>query len=233
MKQFSRLKKFNVLVGTPNGDRKPTPLAEFIDNVRRFTHPNYDFLLADNSDTRECHDRLRAGGVDVVRIDPRNKSTYAFLAESHEALRLRVLSRGYDFLLHLESDVFPPIDIIERLLSHQKPMVSAMYPIGFGEKSHLLIQLKNENTTQPSVITAQAPYDFSHVDGQLKKIFSSGIGCCLIHRSVLEKVPFRYVGHQNAAPDTFFAADVDRLGIPHFLDTSIVCSHQNSPWLYF
>ena len=45
------------------------------------------------------------------------------MAKSHETIRQKALKGNYDYLLHLESDVFPPIDIIERLLEKKKKII--------------------------------------------------------------------------------------------------------------
>ena len=65
----------------------------------------------------------------------------------------------------------------------------------------------------------------------LKQGFAFGLGMCLIHRSVLEKIEFRYEEDVDVHPDTLFANDLEQLVIPQYLDTSIMCNHDNRDWL--
>jgi hypothetical protein len=65
------------------------------------------------------------------------------------------------------------------------------------------------------------------VDGDVKKVFSCGLGCVLIHRSVLKEVVFRYEEGSPVHPDSFFYADLDAKKIPVYVDTSIYCKHDN------
>ena len=50
------------------------------------------------------------------------------------------LENDFDYLLHLETDIFPPTDVIERLLDAKQKVVGAMYHIELGERSTLMIQ---------------------------------------------------------------------------------------------
>ena len=45
------------------------------------------------------------------------------MAKSHDECRKKALDGGYDYLLHLESDIFPPSDVIEQLLSANAKIV--------------------------------------------------------------------------------------------------------------
>ena len=71
--------------------------------------------------------------------------------------------------------------------------------------------------------------DIDFVDGDVKKVFSCGLGCVLIHRSILQQVGFRYEEGSPVHPDSFFFADLDQKGFPVYVDTDIYCEHFNIP----
>jgi hypothetical protein len=141
---------------------------------------------------------------------------------------------NYDYLLHLETDLFPPNDIIEQLMFHQVPIVSALYYVDNGIYRKPMIQRKVK--LAPRFLTSKnfmANEDLCFCDGTVKKVAHAGIGCILIHRSVFEKVQFRHIDGVNNHPDTYFAEDCAQNKIPIHLDTSIVVEHENSPWGVF
>ena len=57
------------------------------------------------------------------------------------------------------------------------------------------------------------------------EVRACGLGCVLIHRSVLEKVEFRYNKHTSGFDDVFFCEDVIKAGFKVYADTSIRCRH--------
>lgn len=233
MKSVKHLKKFKVLVGTPHADRKMYCQDQMLAIIKSLTYPYYTAIIADNSDTRKNYKKIVKQGINAVWVDPHKKSSRRYIAESHEVIRRQAISEGVDFLFHLEDDIIPPLDIIERLMAHQKQVVSGMYFINQGHNSHLMIQ-DNEKEFYSLMHTRNVDEgrDINYVDGTLKQVYACGLGCTLIHKSVFTKIPFRYEEDVDAHPDTFFAHDLKQANIPQYLDTSILCEHNNVSWLY-
>lgn len=230
--QFRRAKKnYKVLVAAPHADRKNQTIEEYLKRVKSLTYGNYDILLVDNSSNRKNYKMLIKHDINVLYVKPKKKESQIFIAESHEAIRKFALERGYAFVLHLETDVFPPHDIIERLLVHEKSVVSAPYMINFGHNSHLMIQDIEDFGDIRETVNVDNGADFLRVDGELQQVYSVGLGCSLIHRSVLEQITFRAQKGASPHPDSFFAMDLDAMQIPQYLDTSILCDHRNTEWL--
>ena len=232
MKPFRKLKKFKILIGTPMNEVKNYCFDDFISRVSNLTYDNYDVLIADNSGSRKNMKRIMKAGINCIHIKPKLKANQAYITESHEALRLEALRGGYDFLLHLESDIIPPHDIIERLLIHQKQVTAATYFINEGHNSHLMIQeIEKSGDTVRHTVNIDSGFDILEVDGKLKKVYAEGLGCMLIHKTVLEKVKFRWENGADAHADSFFAADLNHLKIPIYLDSSLILEHRNSSWI--
>jgi hypothetical protein len=225
-------KNHRVLIGTPHSDKKNYCIEDYIERVRSFSYSNYDVLIVDNSESKKNSKLLRKAGFNVVYIRPKHHSIQKILADSHDEIRRYALLHKYDYLFHLEDDLIPPPDVIERLMIHNVPIASAMYMINFGSDSHLMAQkLENFGEIRETINLDQGS-DLIFVDGGLKKTFHCGLGCVLIHKNVLKKFKFRHEYGSGLFPDGFFAFDIDALGIPKYIDTSVLCIHNNSEWVY-
>lgn len=220
-----------VLVAAPTGELKDYAFKRWVENVKKFTYPNYDVHIVDNSENRNYMNKVRmlyGDFLSVERVSPIQYPNFKHaLAKSHDKCSEKVLNDGYDYLLHLESDVFPPIDVIERLMEHNKRIIGALYHIELGEQSKLMIQeIEGFGSVHRETFNLDET-DISFVDGTVKKVFSCGLGCVLIHRSLLEKVEFRFEGDGSVHPDSIFYGDVNQLGQSVYVDTSIYCEHDN------
>lgn len=237
-----------VLVAAPQASAKKYAFERFIDNVMQFTYPNFDVKLFDNTMdggtfTAYMNDYVLKHHGKNARFEALNSvlmhklttdSVIERMARSHNDCRDFTLRLKYDYLLHLETDLFPPSDIIELLMMKTKPIVSALYYVDNGIYRKPMIQRSIK--LAPRFLSSKnfmANEDLCFCDGTLKKVAHAGLGCILIHRSVLEKVNFRHIEGVNNHPDTYFAEDCAKERIPIMLDTSIVVEHENSPWGVF
>lgn len=222
-----------ILIACPTANIKDYCLNDWMENISKFDYPNLDILLVDNSEFRDYYIELknRFGNLPnfkVERVTPQQYPDFKYaLAQSHDVCRKRALEGGYDYLLHLESDIFPPSDVIKRLLDSKKKVVGAMYHIELGERSTLMIQkLEDFGEVHRETYNLEET-DLFFVDGEVKRVFSCGLGCVLIHKSVLNQVDFRTEKDTPVHPDSFFYADLDSKGIHAFVDTSLYCEHRN------
>ena len=136
----------------------------------------------------------------------------------------------YDYIFMCESDVFPPENIIEYLLHHELPVVTAPYFINYKE-NHPVVCVQE---LEPMYINKQSMLlsgdsVFSKWDGELHRVFSCGIGCTLIDMRVFDTVQFRHKEkdrevktHSSVFSDTFFYKDLQDNGIPAYMDTSVI-----------
>lgn len=229
-----------VLIACPTADIKDYCFKEWLNNVMSFTYKKSKIYLCDNSETRDYYSTMKkkysklGSYFDIGRVSPQQYMSFKLaLAKSHDNCRIKALDGGFDYLLHLESDVFPPIDVIETLMQSKKKVIGALYHIEVGEKSKLMIQNMEDFGDDLRETYNLDDADLSFVDGTIKQVHSCGLGCVLIHRSVLEKVPFRCDIDSSVHPDSFYYSDLDANGIPVFVDTSIYCEHKNQSTLRF
>ncbi len=220
-----------ILVCTPHNDVKNYCFDDFLSLVTNLTYKNYDVLIADNSKDNRNAKRIMKAGANSVHVKPRDRDNQQYIADSQEYLRDAVLRGKYDYMLMLESDVFPPLDIIERLLMHRKKVVGASYFIDRGHDSHLMIQeMESSGEFIRHTVNITNPHDIHYADGTLRKVYACGFGCLLIHKSVLKEIKFRWTKGVDAHSDSFLFGDLDRGKVPVFLDTAILCEHRNLSW---
>lgn len=221
-----------VLIGCPVAEVKDYCFDEWVNKVNNLTYENKDVLIVDNTDHRKYYESLKKKytNFDFARVNPNMFSEFKHaLAKSHDTIRKKALSGNYDYLLHLESDVFPPIDVIERLIECNRRIVGGLYHIELGEQSKLMVQEIEDFGFAHRETTNLDETDLSFVDGKIKKVFSCGLGCVLIHKSVLKEIEFRYETGSPVHPDSFYYADLNQKGYSVYVDTSIFCEHLNMP----
>jgi hypothetical protein len=224
--------KPKVLLAAPTSIFKDYVFLEWYLHASTLTYPNYDIVICDNSLDTSYAPKLRRMGVKTLYVSPRGKTPRQYIAESQNMLREVFLEGRYDYFFSLEVDIFPPRNIIEKLLSCGKPIVSAPYFYDFGIKSkplvHYFVQKPDGGITTHCANLSEA---IDWLDGTVKPIYQSGVGCTLIERSILEKIPFRWESGNNGFSDSFLYYDLTyKLKINNWLDTSILCRHYNSDW---
>ena len=220
-----------VLVGCPTSDYKSYCLKEYAYSVKSLTYKNYDILLADNSKDNKYCKELDKYNLPYIKCKY-EESARERIVNSRNKLREYALKNNYDYFLSLEQDVIPPKDIIERMLKWNKKVITGVYFIHNimpNGKSYLipLINILEENNKTMRTLNHNELWE-----SQLLKIFSCGLGCILIHKSVLEKIKFRYEKNIDTHDDRWFCIDLYEKNIDLYCDNTIKCKHliENRPW---
>jgi hypothetical protein len=223
-----------ILIATPTYEGKNYCLAEFMDNVASFTYPRQfcKFVVFDNSATPANAEYIsKKYKVDVVWKDYAGTTVIEKLALTHEAIRNYAINNGYDFILHLESDVFPSRpDVIEQLLFTRKKIVGVPYMLFSGGQRRLITTgIPRLNARSENFIGS---YQLGHhhhwfVDGTVKRCGTNGLGCTLLHVKTIAGIPFRFVPGDDAAPDTHFSRDLLLHNIPYYVHTGLHAFHWN------
>lgn len=220
-----------ILVACPTADHYRYCTDDWINAVKSFSYKDLDILLVDNSATNDYFNEF-SKKVPMIKTS-RIENLKELVARDRNVLREKVLNENYDYLLSLEIDVIPPADLIERLLSHKKDIVSGVYYKPYNltvkqdgklvKKAVKIFPLLWQSVDKESVRQLTS----SEIeDPKLIEVAISGLGCLLIHRSVLEKVKFRVnLKESPACDDVWFCHDVRELGFKIFADTSIKCKH--------
>lgn len=238
-----------ILVSAPTASAKNYCFKEWIDNVMNFTYPNFDIRLFDNTNdkgkfTKYMNDYYAENygnddkfkAINTLSLNKiSSNSIIEKMAYSHNDCRNYCLNNGYDYLFHLETDLFPQKDIIEELYFNKKSVVGALYYVDNGQYRKPMIQRRinvGEDKFIKHIISQNfvAGEDLGFCDGGIKSIAHVGLGCILISKSVLDKIKFRSIKGINNHPDTYFAEDCYINKIPIFINTSLIVRHDNQPW---
>jgi len=221
-----------VLLAAPTSIYKDYIFLEWYLYAASLTYPNYEIFIVDNSQDNTYWQKLKKMGVNIAYVSPKGKNPRQYIAESQNKLRDYFLQGNFDYFFSLEVDVFPPRNIIEKLLSARKPIISAPYFYDFGEKAkpliHYFVKKTDGAITTHCANLAEAT---DWIDGTVKPIYQSGIGCTRIEKNILEKLNFRWENGNQGFSDSFFYYDLTwKLKINNWLDTSVLCRHYNSDW---
>lgn len=221
-----------ILIGCPTGNFKEYCLEEYLEGIKKFTYKNYDLVLIDNSKEDKYYKKLKSKKINVIKY-PCIPNIRTRIANSREILRKYALDNNYDYFLSLEQDIIAPVDLIERLLSHKKKVVCGVY--------NKLMKITDEGQF---LREEEMPLIWIIYEGKLRRFFTkdlpenylipitaSGLGCVLIHRSILEKIEFRSEENNKNFDDLFFYQDlINNLKIQAFCDTTIKCQHLEKEW---
>lgn len=221
-----------VLVGCPVSSHKEYCLELYANTVKNLTYTNYDILLVDNSTDDSYLRKIRSLGINAIK-DQYQENARDRIVSSRNLLREYAIKNNYDYLLSLEQDVIPPLDIIERLLSHDKKVISGIYfarNIINGKASLIplaYVEIPSDDELPPMRPLNEYELFYSQ---NLVKIVSCGLGCVLIHRDILKEIKFRY--DLNTFDDRWFCIDLFNKKIGLYCDVSVKCKHMilNRPY---
>lgn len=241
-KFFPKIVYPKILIGTLFSEIKDYCIRDWFKNICQLTYPNFDICLVDNSKDKKYHKKIfkyfsehkkksNIGKLTILHAPRTHKKSEIFMAFSANELRKYFLKNNYDWMLNLECDIFPPTDIVQRLLCYNKPVIGATYFSGGKNESYpMLMELYTYDKMQ---ITTNIPYikGFYEMTDTFepKPYTAQGVGCTLIHREILKTIPFKADMTETAHYDIMFYYDLIGNGIANHL-VPIVCRHENQTW---
>ena len=226
-----------VLVFTITYEGKEYAREQFMSFIKGITYPkdSYRHIIIDNSPTMDYYNKLVSlyGSENVYHTERGNNSRES-LARSQNLARRIAIDEGYDYLLSIESDIFVPPQIIQKLLVHGVKVVSVLYFIGdrsLGQRVPCITlpEFFEDIGAWGSRLLKPEEYG-EYLNQGLKPVHAAGMGCCLIKREVFEKFIFYYDPRVIGHSDIFFFQDCFINKIPVYVDTDILCHHENSRW---
>lgn len=211
-----------VLVGCPTAEYKAYCLEEYVKALKELSYKNKDILIVDNSKDNKYFERIKGLGFNVIK-DKFFETARERVVNSRNILREIVLENNYDYFFSLEQDVIPPKDVIEKLLKHNKKIITGVYytvyKVNGREEVKPLVWGETENKEEMKFLTKEVK------ENKLIKIKACGLGCILIHRGVLEKIKFRFEEDKETFDDMFFCKDAEKNNFEIYCDTSVKCKH--------
>ena len=220
-----------ILVGCPTSFHKEYCLVEYAKAIKSLSYPNFDILLVDNSPDDSYLKKIKEQGLPAIK-GPYFEGARDRIIASRNILRQKAIDEGYDYFFSLEQDVIPSADIIQNLLKHKKTVICGVYFTNnvVGSKKVLIplvYKLLDKETLSMRPLNDNELWEFPG----LMKIVSAGLGCLLIHKSILERIKFRY--DKNTFDDRWFFIDLYDMKVEPFADSTIKCKHlisQHQVW---
>lgn len=230
-----QIKYPKVLLCAPQHESKMYCWDKWYERVSSLTYPNYDIFIADNSDTMDNMRYMNTfEGVTAAYTKNRKKGFLELKNDSHKMCVDYAKKHKYDYIFHLETDVFPPIDVIERLMARRRPIIAGVYDLFFGKRRRPMLQMLDESDRTKKA-HRDAPFVYSDeitfLNGKVNQVYHAGLGCILIHRDIFNVVNFRVIRGVDMHTDTYFANDCFQYHRDIFVDTTIMCDHYNLTWL--
>ncbi|AJF59528.1 MAG: hypothetical protein QT03_C0001G0013 [archaeon GW2011_AR10] len=229
-----------VLVGCPTSEKKEYCLEKFVEGLKGLTYKNFDVCLEDNSKGKEYYKKLLGiaqqwnkekfpSKFEVIYSGLTSEKARKRVVNGRNKLRKKLLGEGYDYFFSLEQDVVAPANAIEKLLSDDKKIVSAVYLNLMQDKRVNVVAYRfdSEEHKRKGLISPLGLLNI--LPSQVMEVAATGVGAMLIHRSVLEKISFRYEPKEKAYDDIYFARDARNAGYKIFLDSSLFCQHYFKP----
>ena len=225
--------KPKVLVAAPTSDYKDYCLREWAEYVNSLTYDNKEILIVDNSKNPEYHKKIILMGLPCVYHRPASMTDLReIITAGQNYIRDKFLKGGFDYLFLLESDQFAAPNIIEYLILQRKKVVGLPYFISNSVSTNLICFRKEKWGTVRNYDALFHDEGFFFFDGKVKPVYQLGFGCLLIHKSIVEQLPF-WVDMKNPYgnnSDTYFHNDCHDKGIEVFVDTRYMTYHWNSNW---
>lgn len=137
------------------------------------------------------------------------------------------LAGRWDALLTIESDIIPPADTLLRLTELQVDVAYGVYRFRASNVVNVF-----ERYPPPARNTGESlsvkPWLLAKAvqDGETP-CSGAGLGCVLIRRKVIERIPFRITGEPGVHCDTPFNNDVYQAGFSQMAAMSVICGHKN------
>jgi len=236
--------KLRILVAAPIFDGMEYCIGEFIDRIKSLDYDDYDVLLVDNSTTNLFSKGVKKKyNVDVIYLSL-DVSNMKKIVRSRNKILTYAVNNSYDYVLMMDCDVIPPVDILGRLLAHEKDVVSGLYygPFGAGEKQKTLaVAWKSASNEELEEIKSKFPKFVKtyanlrrHLTEEeiesrdLQEVIIPSAGCMLIGRDVFKKIKYGILDVSDkyrTSDDIFFCKGAREAGFKLYCDPSVKCEH--------
>lgn len=202
----------------------------FFSYLASLTTAHLSFVFVTNSGQDDAADlRERAAnlqGTSTVLVnDEKCESGKDQVVSNRNILREYFLSGTWEYLFFLDHDVIGAKNAIDVLLSHNKKLTSGWYFAYFDYAKRVLPMVYVRDPKKPGMARQLSIKDV--LVPRVLPVANAGLGCALLHRSILEKVAFsRNEGTEDSA---FYFDVVKTCNEELWLDTRVSYWHLKFP----
>lgn len=229
-----------VLLGIVVYDGKDYIWDKFWENIKNLSYPNLDIVIVDNSKTKKFYSKIkrknkRMKNIQIIHVG-RGQTSREAQAKSLNRIRDIMLNGDYEYFMSIESDLIPPRDIIERLMSYNVGVVGSMYLIGYADSKTqrprpCLFGIDKKPDGSVGTINYPPEKGFAFFGNGLMQIHGCGIGAALFKRNIMERFRWWYdLNPPIKHSDVLFYMDLHNQGVPVYVDTNMIIPHYNSKW---
>ena len=153
-----------------------------------------------------------SGSVDIV--------SESLVYDARDKIAMDALGAEADYVMWLDSDIIYPADIIRKLKSHNKDMVTGIYYKRTPPYTPCVYKLE-EDKLQPYL---------DYPEDDFFKVEAAGFGCMLMKTSVIKTVHEKFGGcffpvNGVGGEDLSFIRRAKECGIEVWCDSSVKCGH--------
>lgn len=202
--------------------------------VRKFTYPHYDYVVVDLDEDYDNYFHLLNRGFNVIKMEYSEPSTKR-LAAGREAIRQIAIKENYDYILYMDADLIAPVNIIERMMVHDKDCVGFLYNYGvcpmnpsypsIARTGFTINRAARTNMDKLDLYTWDEVYELLYP--RCVRCYGAGIG--LIKRKVFLEVPWRFCP-DNIGEDVQYWHECNDKKFEWWCDTSLRLDHLNTDW---
>lgn len=227
-----------VLIGIVTYDGKDYIWDKFWRNIQRLSYPNVDIVIVDNTPSKYYYSKLKRRVKHLKNVTvyhtKRSPTSREAMCKSLNKLREHFLEGDYSHLMMIESDLVPPVDIVERLMSHNEGVIGSIYLIGHDDMKGqpprpCLFGIDREK--QGATKNLSPEIGFAYFGKGVVPIHGCGFGSTLFKRWVIERFMFTYdLGKPVKHSDVMFFKDYHNSGYQAYVDTDMIIPHYPSKW---
>ena len=194
--------------------------------------PTYDISGQEQirPETKQCIAAIAARRPDVDVVISKNNpyviGAYANVLHQYQDAEKMVREGGYRALFTVEHDMWLPDDALQRLWDTGAPVAYGIYLFRHGvHVLNVLERYPGKARNMGESISLHQKVLEQYTRRGVHPCSGVGLGCTLIRRGVLERIPFREPADSAGGADMALAADCMRAGIQQVADLGVRCGH--------
>lgn len=159
-----------------------------------------------------------------------DEDRFQAVTRKYQHLRTLALAGPYDALLTVEQDMLLPPDALTRLAGVLQQGADIAYGLYVWRYDGLHWwnahpKLSFDGHQHQFASLSHYPDQARQFWGECVRVAGLGLGCTLLSRQTLERLPFRQLHHEHSA-DTALALDAQAAGLTQIADLGCVCGHR-------
>lgn len=161
----------------------------------------------------------------MQRDNPHGGDGRKNILHQYAQARALLLAGNDDAMLTIESDIIPPPDTLERLAALDADVAYGVYRFRVSDVVNIFERYPGSPRNEGESLSVWPARLAAARRAGITPCSGGGLGCALIHRHVLDQLPFRL--EDTAHCDTYFNRDVLRGGYRQMADMGVICGHKS------